>query len=529
MASYFEINKSLFERMHLHAIPHHVIKTLFVSLILFLSQPAFSQKTDSVLQRVNEIEGASQLNSLTKVNTDSLKLKIKLDSVSNRLNNSIDSISNMKLPQGKYYRKLDSLFKSTQASLNVKLGSNADSLNSKTNETIKRYQAKLESRMQRIDSLNKKFKLDLDLKQPDADVSFNPGELKMAGVDTPEFNKPDVPGFSLPNLATSTLGIPAVDNLKEKLGQVKEVSGDAKKYAGKAEELKSKDVKDELKEEVKNLPEELEKQAVKIDEVKALKRELPQTSDVTDQFGDIKSKATEAGEIKGEVKNLAKKTFVDHFAGKEEVVKSGISQLEKYQKKYNSVKDIRYLPKKRPNNMKGKPFIERVTPGVTFQVFAQEGDWKGIDISPSAEYNFNDHFRAGFSAGYRININSKSLEVDDRDKTYIFRSLVNYKLGKGFFAHLDAEAMRTKECLVNKSSSPADLNIRVWDYSLNVGIFKSYRINKNTSGTMVLLYDLTKMEQTFNVSQIGIRFGMEFKLKKKKLPQTTNSIESTSK
>ena len=197
MASYSTISKCLYSREHTHAISGRVVLTLFVLLILFLSKPVFSQNADSILQRVNKIDSASQsnLNMLTKLNADSLQLKIKLDSVSNRLNNSIDSISNLKLPQDKYYGKLDSLFKSTQSGLNAKFGSGADSLNSKSSELVNRYQAKLESKIQRIDSLNKKLNLNLDLKQPNANVPFNPGEFKIPNVGTPEFDKPDVPGF----------------------------------------------------------------------------------------------------------------------------------------------------------------------------------------------------------------------------------------------------------------------------------------------------------------------------------------------
>jgi hypothetical protein len=502
MASYYTIGK--FNRLSRECASTRWAVVCIV-LILFSVNTSFGQKTDSLLINIQHIK----LDSLQKLNADSLQLKNKLDSVSSRLNNSIDSLSSLHLPRDQYYGKLDTLLKSTQARLNARLKYSTDSLNARSNEIMNRYQAKLESKKQRLDSLNKKYKLGMNLQQPDADISV--GELKMAKVGTPEFDQPEGQGHNIPASNFPKLDVPEVENVKEKLGEVNDLTSEAKEYSEKVGELKKTDVK----EEAKKLPGEIEKQAENIDQVEALKKELPQTNTVTDQVEDLKSKADPAN-LKNDAKTRTKKAFVDHFAGKDEAVKSGISQLEKYQKKYNSLADIRHLPKKRPNEMKGKPFIERLTPGITFQVYMLESNWKGIDISPSVEYWFSDRFRAGFSAGYRINVNTKSFELEDRDQVYMFRSLAHYKLGKGFFAHLDAEALRTKEYLVTKPPQPTDFNSRAWDYSLNVGIFKSYHISKHVRGTMVVLYDLTQIGETFNVSQIGMRFGVEYKLTKKK-------------
>lgn len=500
-----------------------VISIFFLMLIIGISTSRVKGQSMHVKDTLNENSDSSHLIK------DSLNSK--LDSVSNKLNASIDSLGKMNLPKAKYYAKVDSLFAVTRANLNSKKEFQFDSLKPESNELLKRYKTKLRTRQHRADSIRNKLKLNPDLNLPQGE-GINANEFKVAGINTPQFDKPDMPGIPIQKPAVPTLNsaldMPGVDKPKEfdqvtdKLGEAKELQSKAGEYRDKAKDVKQVDAK----EEAKKLPGELEKQAGKIDGVDELKKDLPQTGDLKPAVPELKgidSKVSPDDLAKEIAKRKAKRVSVDHLAGQDQTIHAGLAKMEKLQRKYNSLADIRNLPKKRPNSMKDKAFIERVTPGMAMQVQALDNRWKAIDLSIGAEYFFNDQFRAGLQTSYRVNMMLKPLDVQDRDRVYGFRTVANYKIVKGFYGHMEGNAFRLPEYVKKHLPNATDKESRVWDYSLNVGIFKTYSINKQTRGTFLVLYDLSKLDETLNFGQIAVRFGLEYKLKRKKKEKTPST------
>lgn len=470
---------------------------------------SLAQETDTLVNNLKKARQTvtSKLDSLPTWNADSLKLKTRLDSVSNKLNNSLDSLNKLELPKSKRLHKMDSVMKATQAKVNKKIRASTDSLSAKANETINRYEQKLQEKSQRLDSLAEKF--DLNIEQPNVNVQIDPAEFKMPEVGSPEFEKPDFLGLAMPGLNLPSLNVPVIDNATEAIDEVSQAANKAGKYAEKLEEIKDVDIK----EEAKKLPEELEEQATKIEGVENVNHEMAKTDKIKDQLEELKTQADPANAT-NEIKKRSKKVLINHMAGKEEVINKGLQQMEKYQKKYNTLHDIRKLPEKKPNNMKGKPFIERITPGLQFEVTASDGQWKAIDISPSFEYWPHHKFRIGIGGSYRMNINTKSFQATDGDNVYSFMGMARYKFYKGLFAHLEYQVVRTNSD--GTQSGTTDPDHRVWNKSLNTGLFKSYQINKWIRGTMLVIYDLTTIDETFNISQLGFRFGVECKFKRNK-------------
>jgi hypothetical protein len=467
---------------------------------VFLAAGTSAQVLDSLTSR---LEGLSQHEPIQ--NSDSLYAQFsgRLDSLSQKLNHSIDSLSNLDLPPEQFVSKLDSLISGTQAIIDRQIKSRSDSLDAKTNAMIDRYEARLDAKKAKLDSLASK--LDVSIAQPDFKVNLNldVDEFKMPGLGTPEFEKLDIMGLDLPD-------VPDLPNPGKVTGNLDEFTGEVEELRQRIADLKETDVKAE----VERLPDQVEKEVKKVDEISAVDKELNKAGKVTDQVDDMKSKLQNPEEVKEEVKKRSRKAMVDHFAGKEEVINQGIKQLEKYQRKYPSLADIRYPPKKVPNPYSEKPFIERIIPGISFQIGALDTEWKNIDISPIIGYWFTSRFRAGLGGGYRINLNTHSFNFDDRHQVYAFRGLANYRIKNSFFVHAETEAMRTKAGLLRNKIS-VDPNTRIWDYSLYFGLFKNYRINKSTNGTIHLLYDTMQIGEIFNSSQIAFRFGVEFNMKKK--------------
>lgn len=489
----------------------NVVRIALLIVLCLVPKYGISQSSDSTKTNLQDdvIQLADSLLNIKPLSrADSLEREMtsKLDSISARMNNAIDSLATLNLPQEEYLRRVDSVFSATQARLHQSMTAKQDSLNDKANAVLKKYEKKLMAKRSGLDTLARKFDITLPDYNPDMTVELD--DLRIPGLTTPEFDRPDLNNIpSLPNVDIPGVEMPSIDNVTQKLDEVKELAG---VYQQKIEALKETDVKEELE----KLPGELENQVKQIDQVKDLNGEFSKLDKLQQEAEQMKGKVENADAVKEEVKKRTRQAVTNQLEGKDEAIKKGIEQLEKYQKKYHSVADIRHLPKRRTNTYADKKFIERIALGVMFQVGALDKEWKSIDVSPFAEYWFNDRFRAGLGGSYRINLNTRNFRVEDRDQVYAFRVMGNYKVLNGLFAHVQLEAMRIKEGLM-KGKPSVDPELRIWDNSLYIGLFKTYRISKSLDGNAQMLYDAFNIGEIFNTSQLAFRFGVEYKISQK--------------
>lgn len=119
---------------------------------------------------------------------------------------------------------------------------------------------------------------------------------------------------------------------------------------------------------------------------------ISEIGEVKDQLGDMPAIPMSSEEEAGkELIKQAKEVAVDHFAGKEQEVKSAMDQISKYKKKFPNINNLEELAKqikrKPTNEMKGKPFIERIVPGIVFQI-QKKNDELFVDFNPYVGYRF---------------------------------------------------------------------------------------------------------------------------------------------
>src|SRR5690606_22116912 len=185
--------------------------------------------------------------------------------------------------------------------------------------------------------------------------------------------------------------------------------------------------------------------------------------------------------------------------------------------KYHSVTDVRYLPKRRTNPEKGKPFIERLILGTGFHTDNRDTKWTSVDISPYAGYKFSDRFRAGIGGTYRVAVDVRDFEFSRTDKTFGYRAFGNYRIFNGLYAHLEVQALKTTiPSWFSNRLNLRDAHEPVWVPMAYVGIMKSYSLGRRLQGQTQLLYDFLAVSRNFDFNKITFRFGLEYKLQKKK-------------
>lgn len=519
---------------------------LIVSLLSIVSGTLYAQdslrreKTDSVKQAL-EVKRHT-------VDSTTTALFTKLDSTENarieavtssvdRVNAQLDSLGTLSLPTGKYNHQADSLYRGLSEKIAALKGGRSDSLSAAYLAKMQNVQASVHKRLTILDSLKQNNSVSfagvgdkLKLPQndlPDIPATSLPGVPGLpvsrgsASLHTPNVVLPQSNGVQMPNtLPPANQGInrPVIDlpatnvqndvaSITGKVEKVGEVSDHISEKSAQARELKDK--KPEISDK------EIEKQALEIDEVSEIKNGLPDKDKLVSNNPEMPGMPNVAEGIgKEKLVNQSKNKLRGFFVGKEALVENDIVKMSRYQKKFPSLPDTRLATKKAPNLMADKPFIERIIPGLNFEIHNLTGNWKGIDISPNFEYWLSDKIRAGFGFTYQPWVEVKQVEIKTKTSIYAVRSVLNVKLLGTCFLSLQPELRFGMPQVSKGAPANATSSARVWSRHFHTGLFKTYYISKRTDGTMLILYDAANIGKTFNVSQIGIRVGVEYKLHK---------------
>lgn len=442
-------------------------------------QPNLPQLPDSLLpsfQKVDSIRTAF-IREGDSIKTQYQHAVSEIGSQTRKINQRIDSLQHLNLSADRYTKKSDSL-RQVLTNTEVKLTTKLDSLKAKT-----------------TDKLNA---LDLppEYKEPLQQLTKNVGDLNL-NSDIIKIPSLEIPGYSLPKMEgigdlTSKAGeignlgnIPDIGNtgnlpeIKTPAGDLGQITEQAKGYQDDLKNITQGDLNDV--------------------------QELPKTIDGFD-------KLTDSDKAKEKAVTMAKEAAVDHFAGKQEQLKAAMEKIAKYKQKYSSISSIKDLPKRPPNPMKDKPFVERLVPGVYLQY--QQKNYYLIDVNPYVGYKLTGRFITGLGWNHRYAYDKRQHGWNQRSRIFGPRGYVDFKLGKGFIAHLEGEVMNT--FIPSTLFGNPDTGHREWVKSMMMGMKKEYKIYKNLKGTVLIQYNLfNPHHKAPYVDRLNSRIGFEYFIKQK--------------
>ncbi|MEO1049525.1 MAG: hypothetical protein AAFX87_02825 [Bacteroidota bacterium] len=499
---------------------------------------ALDSLTDKVSNTKNPLDSLSDKVSNIKNPLDSVAGKITnvenpLDSISNKISSTTqaanDSIRKLsELPQ----RKLDSLQSKLQKKVNDldtlnKLDQVIDEkLQNSPLDKLDAPELELPEMDGQVDGLNKATNLDgkLNTDLPTQEIEgLTDGLTKeIKDIDAIEdagksLNKLDklkaAPKEQLDKLKNT-------DQLKNAQGQLNKINEVGEKANRYQEDIKN--VTEGKLDEVKSLPEDLEGKAGNLKELKELKKQSAEFDKLKQEQEKYKQQAEKYQDkdyVKQQIQNKAKQLATDHFAKHQDKLKAAQDKLSKYKKKYpGGIQSTKDLPKKRPNPLKGKPFIERVVPGFTLQALRREK--ATFDLSPQVSYLLSDRWRIGVGGTYRVDVDRESFHMSNDQNVYGFRNYVEFNLIKGFFLHGEFDALRT-DVPNPLAVGPDDRIIRKWIFSPLVGIGKSYSFAKQIRGTMLVMHNFGSGIDSPYPNKVIVKFGFDLKLKKSKNKKST--------
>lgn len=470
--------------------------------------------------------------------------KTKIDSSFQTTNTKWDNVTNISVSTNTYTNKLDSIKNSGPINELEKARTKVDALGDKATEPAQRVEK----------AVNEKLEL---MQQQGGDDANLPGPVQLPGTNASlgaPLNTP-TPNLQLPNGEITPLkdvsnplaqevgelkdGQEKISDLKtapqEQLAKVKSaeevqqvqqnlnkanvLTDKAQAFQGDAKAIAQGDLN-----EVKELPNAIEQQAAKLEEVQVLQKEAGRLNEVKN-VADM-AKDPEALVEKG--MQQAPMLAMDHFAGKQEVLQSAMDKMDKLKKKYGHLKNVKdNLPRRMANAMYGKPFVERLLPGITLQIQRMPGAYL-VDYNPYVGYRLTGRLTSGAGWNERVEI-GRHAKFSLKPRVYGPRAFVDYKFGKGVSIRADIEKLNSYVPVVRGNGITPDEGKRLWVWSVFVGIKKEYSFMKGVNGNVQALYNLYDDHDNSPYSErFCVRMGFEFPLRKKKKPSAVNEAATSS-
>jgi hypothetical protein len=471
--------------------------------------------TDSLLHSPNNKLDSAQHAFYQKANLLKSIHKSRLTSIDSSQQNvehTIDSLHQLQLPTEKYTAKLDSLQRErtkTVTSLNTKM----EALKSKTTAGIR------------------ELGLPPEMNEKIAGVtqSIEGFQLPVKDLNIPDLNLPESPFKNLDGLNTSVpspfgevgnvqgIQVPGMDGLN-KAGEIGEIPG-LDELNGLSEVTeKAGAYGQELKEitgggnlgDAKELSGAVEKKAAAVAGV----GDLPSADGALEEMTKSPVPLPTSPDAAKDQAQQQVQQAVNHFAGKEKQLQEAMDKMSKLKKKYSSLNSLSEIPKKRPNEMRGKPLIERILPGLAMQ-FAGKGDEIYMDLNPYAGYRFTGRLTAGLGWNHRIAFDTKNMWFTNNSPVYGPRAFGEFKIGKGFSPRAEFEYMNT---LIPPSILKINSEIKYmqWVPGAFIGMKKEYQFFRNVKGTGMVMFRLfNPSHKSPYADVINVRVGLEFPMKKK--------------
>ncbi len=480
-------------------------------------QVQISSKLDSLHRMSN---GALLLTD--SINPDLVRQSQRLDSVRTRLSSKIDSLNRLQLPTGTYTKLLDSINQiggKPVAAVNntVKQAQdNLSGLQKKVNAPVTKVERTVNDKlalMNKEGGSGANIPGAIDVPGVDSPNLSNGGELLPGagpGIELPDGERPHLSNglggeaAFLPDLKTGLPEMKELDEVTQGIGEIQGIAGEVSAYGNDLKNMGTGNF-----DEVKQVPQALESEATKLGNTEM----LAEKSAELNSMKELAASGNDKEALKKQALQHAPKLASNHFKGQQEVLQQAIGKMNSYKEKYTELTDLENIPKRNPNQMRDKPLVERLVPGLTLQIQKSDNVW--LDYNISMGYRITGRLTSGIGWNERIGI-AKGFTFTTSDRVYGPRTYIDFRIKKGFSLYASVEQMNTyvpPNAL--HPAPPTELDAREWVWGIFTGIKKEYDFVKSVKGNFEILYNLYDDHgKSPYTHRINVRFGFLFPLKK---------------
>ena len=436
----------------------------------------------------------------------------KLSETSSRLQHKIDSLQKLKLPTTSLTTKLDSINNLSKQKI-TELSQKVTQLKNKSTEGLKKLNLppEMNTHVEKLQQIMGAYNIPvINGKIPNVLPSLGLGQSPVSGIQLLNgINSLPAGSTSIPGTGgaggLNQMNLPGTStNTNQLTDLTKEINAPIQQLGSYGKEIQNVS-KGELP-ETKNLEKSAENELKNRSEVKELTGKTGEFDKYKKQLNTRPDSAM-ISSAKQELKNEA----INHFAGKEEVLKGAMDKMTKLKSRYSEVKSIADLPKRMPNPLKGKPLIERLVPAFTLQFINSKNVL--LDFNPSLAYKIYPRWKAGLGWTERITFDNWKPTVPER--VYGIRTYNEVLLPRGFNVRGDVELLNAK--IPPLILSQPDDGKRDWEWNIIVGLKKEFKIYKSINGNVQTMYRIwSNYDKTPYPDRLIVRMGFEFPMKKRK-------------
>jgi hypothetical protein len=504
------------------------------SIPLMERADSLKNKFDSLQQKINASTGSIS----SKINLPADSLSKKLALAKKKWQSKLDS-----LKQGgaatevkRYQQKLDSLERFPQQQY-AKLMAAQEKLKDtilknprKLQDSLNAVQDKVKGKLAEVNKIADKVGVsglgkDVNTGIPGNLNSNQLGNLGTAGlpqmanvtnplngsIGLPAIANPTIPAGQTPTLPTAQTAIGGLPSFSTEIGQVADVTKQIGDVGKQTSELTSEvnNIKENGLENSKKIPELLEEQSKNVKELRELEREKAAFEKEMKMQKELIEKYKNEQAIKEDMEEKVKEMANDKITEYQAKVDAPIRDLNKYKRKFSDVQDLRNLPKRAPNPLKGLDWRERLVPGFTLQTIVKTKTW--LEFAPQFYYKLNGSWSVGAGWVYRFSMDANKLTFDDFGNLNGQTIFLQYHAFKGIFLRAEGEHS------IWKGWAPiADRDENRSRFTTALGVGKSFSFSEKLKGNIQTLYHYTWQSPDPYPSLIEIRFGLDFSIKKKK-------------
>lgn len=473
--------------------------------MFLITGAAQAQQVDSLLSKLNPgslfaLKADTLLTSkIQKADSVTSAFQSRADSVKADYQKQISTINNART---KVQQKIDSLNKlqiPTQ-----RLTQQLDSLNHLQTEKLQVATTKINNLKTKVTQSLNAIQLPTELQGPVNNLkqSINGFELPAINAQNLSIGNVDIPNLTNAQLPTLTDQIkldPNLKNFSSELTQLNGLGNNLGTYVQDVKQLTQGNLN-----EIKSVDKLIENKVWGIEGMEQLQEGKPLMDKTKPDSAALAIMAKE------QLLNAAQ----DHFAGKEAVLQQAMNKMSKLKNRYSEVKSLSELPNRLPNPLQGKPFIERLVPGVSFQI--QKSLFLLIDVNPTMLYKIRPRLSAGAGWNERLPFDGWKIQGGN-ERVYGPRMVVQFLWTKGITFRLQPEVMNTTIPPLLAGSLGLDPSYRKWITSVFAGIKKEFTIYKSIKGNSELLYNFRDKDgMSPYADKVNVRFGFEFPMKKRK-------------
>ncbi len=494
------------------------------------------RKTDSLIKvwssrntQIASINVSDSLRNSITLPTDSLKLKI--ESQKKQLLTKLDSLKKAgdSVTVEKYRKRLDSLQRFSSkiiGSLSDKQEVWRDKTGVQINlvsDSIKQMQSSATAKLEKIKIAGANASGALPTQQLPTSLegteSLGINSLPVGsttnlstGVHLPSVASVEIPTQTLPSFNNSFPALPKeVQGINQHTEKVIAVTNETKELVDKHQQIGTnvEEISKTGLNQAEKLPELIEKEGKNFSEVQQLERQKAEAEKQLKLEKELLEKYKNEQAIKAEIEEKVKEMATSSMEILQEKSSAKLREMNKIKRKFSEVPDIRYLPKRAPNTMKGLPWRERVLIGFTLQTILRTKTW--IEIAPQVSYKLNGKWTVGAGWVYRFSMDASKLAFNDFGILNGQTLFTQYHAFKGFFLRAELEHAQWKPwSIMIQESKRTDVLLGA------VGIGKAFNFSERVKGNVLTLYHYAWQSPDPYQSVIEIRFGFDFSLKPKK-------------